>query len=673
MTMRSWLIVSAVSLVLLVLGATSPTLADPPSRLDGQITDRVGALVGREPQVRQALDRLRAENGTQLYVVYVRSFDGFAGQEWSDQTARLSQLGRRDVLLAVAVGDRAYGFSVDDEYPLSDAQIDDITARQVEPRLASGDWAGAAIAMADGLRTPTSDGGGSGVLVAVVVGAVALIGGGVLLLNRRTRRRQQAGAQQAAPGGPQPQAAPDEFAGVPTDDLAYQASTALIEVDDAVQTSEQELQMAQAQFGDEAGTEFRRALDASREDLVKAFGLRQQLDDEQAEDEQAKRALLADIIGLCRTADARLDEQSEAFDRLRDLERTAPDYIAALRSRRDGVNARVPEVAARLADLRKRYAASALAPVEGNVEQARQRLEGAASEIDQAGVELAAGQRGPAVVSGRVAEEAISQAETLLDGVPRLETELTEAALRIAAARAETQLDLAEARAVLASGDPGGLAPIVARTEAVLAATEQALRAPDGALPDPLAALRQLREAEVALDDGLAAARDAKASARRATAVLDQALLAARSGIAAAGDFITTRRGAVGSEARTRLAEAQRHLDLAVSQAAGNPTVALREAQYADSLAQQAMQLAQADVSGWSSPYGSPPRGGAGSLGVDLGSLVLGGILFGGRSGGRGGGWGGGFGGGGGRGGGLSPGSFGGSGTRGRRGGGGRF
>lgn len=668
MTMRSLLIASAVSLGLLVLGATAAALADPPSRLDGQITDQSGALDGREPQLRQALDRLRAENGTQLYIVYVRSFDGRTGQEWADQTAQLSQLGRRDVLFAVAVGDRAYGFSVDNEYPLSDAQLDDITAGQVEPQLASGDWAGAAIALADGLRSPPSGGVGGGGVVAVAAGAAALIGGGVLLLNHRTRRRRQApGAQQAASGGQPPTG---EFADVPTDDLAYQASAALIDVDDAVQTSEQELKMAQAQFGDDAATEFRRALDASREDLVQAFGLRQQLDDDQPEDEPAKRALLADIIGLCRTADARLDEQSDAFDRLRDLERTAPDYIAALRSRHDGINARVPEVAARLADLRERYAASALAPVEGNVEQARQRLVGAAAEIDQAGVELAAGQRGPAVVSGRVAEEAVAQAETLLDGVYRLETELAEAASKIADARTETQLDLAEARAVLTSGDPGGLAPLVARTEAVLAAAEQALRAPDGALPDPLAALRRLREAGVALDDGLKAARDAKASAQRAAAVLDQALLAARSGIAAAGDFITTRRGAVGSAARTRLAEAQRHLELAVGQAADDPTVALRAAQHADALAQEALRLAQADVSGWSSPYESSPRGGGGSLGVDLGSLVLGGILFGGRSDG----WGGGFGGGGGRrGGGLSPGSFGGSGTRGRRGGGGRF
>ncbi|MDP9430174.1 MAG: TPM domain-containing protein, partial [Actinomycetota bacterium] len=179
-------------------------------------------------------------------------------------------------------------------------------------------------------------------------------------------------------------------------------------------------------------------------------------------------------------------------------------------------------------------------------------------------------------------------------------------------------------------------------------------------------------------EQALAVARDADQRAQRAAASLDQALLTARSGIAAASDFISTRRGAVGPEARTRLAEAQRHLDLAVAQGRTDPVGALREAQQADTLAQQALQQAQSDVAGWGGggygPAGYGPGGYGGGYGpggfgggyggnrggVDLGSLVLGGILFGG-----------GFGGGGGsRGGGRRPGSFGGSRSRGRSGGG---
>jgi hypothetical protein len=132
----------------------------------------------------------------------------------------------------------------------------------------------------------------------------------------------------------------------------------------------------------------------------------------------------------------------------------------------------------------------------------------------------------------------------------------------------------------------------------------------------------------------------------------------------------------VGPEARTRLAEAQRHLDVALDQGRDDPVTALREAHQATSLAQSALDRAQDDVSTWSGGSGGGPGGFGGGYGggyprrggVDLGSLVLGGILLG---GGRGGGFsgggrsgGGGFGGGGRRGGG----GFGGGGT-----GGGRF
>lgn len=129
----------------------------------------------------------------------------------------------------------------------------------------------------------------------------------------------------------------------------------------------------------------------------------------------------------------------------------------------------------------------------------------------------------------------------------------------------------------------------------------------------------------------------------------------------------------MGSQARTRLAEAQRRLDRSGELAgARDPQGALAEAQQADSLAGQARSLAEQDVRSYGN-QGDPGGTGAGGGGVGgavLGGIILGGLLGGG--GGRGGGgYGGGFGGGGYGGGG--PGSFGGGNTRGRRGGGGRF
>ncbi|MGW6553455.1 TPM domain-containing protein, partial [Streptomyces sp. NPDC055051] len=180
-------------------------------------------------------------------------------------------------------------------------------------------------------------------------------------------------------------------------------------------------------------------------------------------------------------------------------------------------------------------------------------------------------------------------------------------------------------------------------------------------------------------DAALAGARERESGDRRARDLLAQALLTARSELGAASDYVQTHRGAVGSEARTRLAEAGRHLERAEASAADGPQEALAEAQRADGLARRAQELAEQDVRRYGNPDGLggvSGRGGGGGGGLGgavLGGIILGG-LFGGGSGGGGGGRGGGFGGGFGGGGfGGGPGSFGGSGTRGRRGGGGRF
>jgi TPM domain len=643
-------------LAALVLGAGSAA-AEPPLRLDDRVTDRAGVLgPGGVAQVEEAVERLRSERGVDLFVVFVESFDGAGGQEWADQAAVRSQLGEEDALLAVAVGDRAYGVSVADGFPISESLVDEVRTEDVEPRLSAGAWAGAAVALADGLR---SGGGGGATLGLVLAGGAVAIGAGAYVLHRRRRR-----AGEAVPAGvPAPEVPSDEFADVPTTDLAYRASAALIEVDDAVRTSEQELAAARAHFGTEAVAEFAAALEQSRADMLRAFALRQRLDDDEPEDERAARALHAEIVRTATAADDRLDEQVEAFDALRGLEAHAPEYVDGLRARLDGVLARLPQAEATWSALEARYAPTALEPVDGDLGQARELLAAAEAELTEARQSLAGGTPEPAtggpasgaaaaVVAGRAGEDAITQAETLVDGIGRRESELADAAEQVPAARAEVELDLAEARAL--PGDE--IAPVVARAAAALDAADEAAGGPH---PDPIAALRLLGEASAALDQGIADARAAAERERRAAAALEQAALTARSSVAAAEDFVATRRGAVGTQARTRLAEARRHLQ----QAGGpDPVAALQEARQADRLAREAMRLARADVTRWSPPTATT------STGVDLASLILGGILRGGSSGyrrssrsrSRGGG-------------GFSSSSFGGSSRRGRRGGGGRF
>ena len=149
----------------------------------------------------------------------------------------------------------------------------------------------------------------------------------------------------------------------------------------------------------------------------------------------------------------------------------------------------------------------------------------------------------------------------------------------------------------------------------------------------------------------------------------EQALAAAQSRVRGVSDFIDTRRGSVGPEARTRLAEAVRQLQAAQDKAADNSTeslpTAIAYANSATSLAMQAQQLANNDVSYASQAYNSQHYGGGSNSGAVLGGIIIGNILSGALRGGIGGsvgggswrstsfggsgGGGGGFGGGGGR------------------------
>ncbi|WP_405636888.1 TPM domain-containing protein [Streptomyces sp. NBC_01178] len=670
--------------------------ADDPVELsrDGQITDRVGALGDRAGQVEDALDRLYAEQRVQLFVVYVRDFSGRSGQTWSDETADRSGLGQDDVLLSVATHDRRYGYSVDAGARLTDEQLRDVARTAIEPALRENDWAGAAIGAADGYASslagrpvtapavtpgPADPGAGASESIGardyILPGAV-VVGAGAFGLYAYARRRRRTAARTTpaatgwgrtagTDGAPEPP--------TPLPELDARTRQVLVDTDDAVRTSEEELGFATAQFGEEAAKPFTAALARAKEELTQSFRLRQRLDDAFPEDDPARRRMLEEILRRCAAADEGLDAVSEDFDRLRALERDAPRALAAVTAAHRDLTGRIAAAGSAVAQLRERYGERVAAPVAADVEQAQDRLAFADSAVERARTAVEGGENSRAAVYIRGAEGAVGQAGTLLDSVDRRAAELDEAGGRLAAALTETETDLADAGGLLEGAAEGAstadLRGRTARAEAVLADVRNAAAGPY----DPIDALRRVEEADAALDEALAGARDQERGEAKARALLDQAMLAARSSVGAAADYVTTHRGAVGSGARTRLAEAQRRWERARELASSDARGALAEARQADALAGQALALAEQDVHGFRSPQGP---GGPGGTGVGTGGAVLGGILLGGLfgGGGRGGGYGGGFGGSGRSGGfGGTPGSFGGGGTRGRRGGGGRF
>ncbi|MCZ0987125.1 hypothetical protein O1M54_18335 [Streptomyces diastatochromogenes] len=180
----------------------------------------------------------------------------------------------------------------------------------------------------------------------------------------------------------------------------------------------------------------------------------------------------------------------------------------------------------------------------------------------------------------------------LVGGVERLAADLREAAELVPAALTGAEAKIAEARrtarALLA---PGELHARIAHADGVLAAVRAELTTGPY---DPLDALRRIARAVERLEVG------------RSGVVEAAARLVSRSAVGGAEDFVSVHRGAVGAEARARLAEAERALGSDT-----DPDVPAREAR----------DLAERDVRAHGNPY-------ADGHATGLAGAVLGGILL---------------------------------------------
>jgi hypothetical protein len=608
--------------------------ASPPITLTDPVTDGTGALSDAERQeVQAAIDRLADESDLRMFVVYIESFDGIDPVDWANASANLSGFGTDDLLLAIATADQQFGLSADTDVALTDTQLGEIDST-VAAAVEEEQWAAAASDAVDTVRRAQANATSPILLAGIALAAaLLLVAIGYVLWRFAVPRLARLTDHLSAPA----RTTPHEL---PLTELDERAAAALVGIDDALKTCEQELGFARTELGADATRDFEQILARAAGDVREAFAIRQALDvtAAQAEDgrpgggldaghdngsDAERRARLTQIIALCDGAADALDARTRAFDDLRRLQQRAPEVLADVVAAEPEVVSRVATARDVLAQLAETYPASALATVSGNPEQAELLLANTKEAVAAGRSALAAGNQAIAVAHVRSAQNALGQAVMLLDAVDATAGYLAEAAGRLDKSVASLTQDVKSAKAV-----EGDLRVTFART-AAQASLKHVEVTRDGG--DPLVGLQRIAAAEAELDAALATTRDAAEVAARASALLRDTLGRVDAQLRQTADFVATRRGAVGATARTRLAEAVRLADVARSLHSTAPAAALDEAQSANTLVQDAARLARRDADAVvtvSAAEEEPATDGPDANGPITGGMMLGGILF---------------------------------------------
>ncbi|KLO30315.1 TPM domain-containing protein [Mycobacterium haemophilum] len=635
-----------------------PAGAQPPFRLPKYVTDNAGTLSesGRTA-ITSAIDKLYEDRQIRLWVVYVDDFSGQSAVNWAQRTMRASELGDYDALLAVATTSRAYAFLVPSTLPgVSESHVDNLRHNQIEPALRNGDWSGAAVAAANGLNRSSSASGRVMLLVALGVITAAVV---VLLVVMRYRRRRWRAAALAAARQVDPTDT-NALAAVPLEALDDLSRSMVVEVDNALRTSSNELAVAVDEFGDDRTEPFTKAVLNAKAALSQAFTVRHQLDDGTPLTAAQRRQLLTQAIVSAARADRELESQTEAFETLRDLVINAPSRLNGLTEQYVELTARISPAEQRLAELHNEFAPAALASVSGNVAAAKERLTFADRNVSSArdlAARPASGQQTGLVDAVRAAEAALGQARALLDAVDNAASDIRHAVAALPTVADDIQSGIMRTNEQLHKAQHAKSL----HTGELVAARDAAARALDGARgagsADPLAAFAQLTTANADLNRLLDTLAEEQTAADRLSRSFEQALFTAQARVGAVSDYIDTRRGSIGPEARTRLAEAKRQLETALEKKTTNLTEAIAYANAASTLAANAQSLANADVQSAQRAYTRRAGGDAGAM---IGGIIIGDLLSGGLRGRMGmDGW--------------IPTSFGGSSDGGLIGGGGRF
>ena len=237
------------------------------------------------------------------------------------------------------------------------------------------------------------------------------------------------------------------------------------------------------------------------------------------------------------------------------------------------------------------------------------------------------------------AESALGQARSLLDAVDSAAGDIRHAIATLPSTMADIQANIDRANEQLKrtpKSRSSRVKELTAARDAAVTALDWSRSARGSGSADPWGAFAKLTKADADLTRRLAALAEEQATAERLNRAYEQALFTAESRVRAVSEYIDTRRGSIGPEARTRLAEAKRQLQAAHDKRTTNLLEATAYANGASAWAANAQSLANADVQSAQRAYS---RRGGDNTGALIGGIIISDLLSGGTRGGLGGGW----------------------------------
>lgn len=618
--------------------------------IDDQVTDTNGFLTQSDRDSIQKAASKTMSKGFTMYYVLTPELTGSPLTTWCNQTAEKSNLPENSLVFAIGYENRKYVACHGPKFPLSDAEINQATAAAVAKLrsnpLEPDDTINGLNAFTDRMLSFTNSSASGSDKISLVsdcticgyftpiafILALPILIGWIWLIQWHWKKRGERMARYRQLGGPD-----TTMQAKPLAVLLQESAGLLMATDNSVRSATDDLAFAQAQFGQLETQDFVSALQQAQSFVDNAFVTHTALTN--TADERTQRQLAQQVQQLCQQAQAALSAMASRFEKLRADSANLPQTLRDLEAQIAEAEQKNEVAKAELEALRVSYADHQLQSLFDNPDNVTRLLSSSRAAVGLAQDTLNSGKVNAeqiAMQQVHLAQRSFGQAIGQINEVMYAASDLRESHQRLAAAIGSLGSDLQDVQRLAQHNS--AFAGLVANAERAISAANQAM-AGSG---DVLAALADLRSAEDALDAALAPLRASEVQLQRTEqrfSLLDQEVTDL---IRRTDAYINSRRGGVAQEARSMLAHAesarigavrQMHQYLQRPQLDDKQVEAcFTQLRQALSYAQQALQHAQYDVQQATTNYGGAVRTGQSTQagGIDLFSLILGGILSGG-------------------------------------------